>query len=358
MSVATTRRLPAAVTAGLLAATLAACGSGSGARNASDSRGLAPQDAFAKAVTALQDGAALDLKGHLAVSDADLQAIAQKGGGTLSASQARYVTSGDVEIISRTTDGSKLSAAKPGAQAGSLVVHTDGSAIIELRVIGNLLFARADVKKIGELGGTAASRIDSQLQSVPPQLPFLKDAAAGKWLKIDAKQAGDLAKTYGGGAIPSADPQAAARARDQLLADLNRDVKATRAPDTDRGDHLVLTGSSKALVADLTKAGASVIPGGSQTLHPNSVTDKPVTLDAYVKDGKLALLSIELSQFAQDKALAKFDGKKLPLELAFSSAAPAVDAPAGAVTVDLSSLAQQLGSGLSAGPTPAPAATS
>lgn len=342
MAVAAPRRLPAAVVAaGVLAATLAGCGS-SGKEKAAQTKDLTPQQALSQSVSALDDRDALAVTLKVAVSTDDLKALSAKGssGKPLTDAQARLITGGDVQITARTSDGSKLKDAKPGTPAAvAVAVHTDGGAIVEFRSVdGKALFLRADVKKIVEIAGKPASSIDAQLANVPPQLSFLKDAVAGKWLKLDVAALQNLAKTYGGSAIPSADPSAAAAARSKLLAALQRDVTATRAAPTDRGDHLVLTGSTRTLAKDVVGAFTSAFPSGNAALSAiktDKVPDTPVTLDAFVKDGRLSVLSLDVSQFATGKAKADFAGKPFPLEMTFSSDVPKIDAPADAVTVDL-----------------------
>ena len=348
-------RFAAVATAGLLAATLAACGNdtplgGGGPKTES----LPPQAALKASLDGLGNSSALDLTFRLGVSAEDLKAISTKGeGDPLTDAQAKLITGGDVQIVSRTTDGSKVTEAKPGATAFSLAVHTDGGSIVELRSTdGKVLFVRADVKKIAEISGTPASDVDRGLADVPPQLSFLKDGAAGKWLSLDLMAAQGLAKQFGGSAVPTPDPAAAKAAGNELIAALQRDVVATRGEASDKGDHLILTGSTRTLAKDFVENVSKAVPGGAAGLgsfKPEDVEDKPFTLDAYVKDGRLSLLSMDISQFAEGKDKADFDGKPFPVEIAFGTEAPSIEAPADAVPVDLQKVVQAFLGGLSSG---------
>lgn len=358
------RVLPVAA-AGLLAAVaLSACGTKGSTGGTS---GLAPKDALIRGVQALQDGTALDVNTRLALSAVDLQSIVKSdpAANGLTESQARLITGGDYQVVTRTSDGSTLSAAKPGTTDTSVAVHADGTALFEMRALGTSIYGRADVKKIAEIGGTAASRIDAQLSDVPPQLAFLKDAAQGRWLAIDGQQGQALLKQYGGQSSSlTMDPTRVARVYSDLLAAVQKDVTATRAPDTDRGDHLVLNASGRALAKDLSSTYSALLPAGQTPLMADlqSVPDKPITIDAFLQDGRLALLSLELSQFAGAKEVAALQGKKVPLQLSYSTDVPKIEAPADAVKVDLSELVKtyqrQLGGGASGGGFPAPTATS
>lgn len=354
------RRLAAVATAALLAASLAACGNdtplgGSGTGGGpKKTEALPPQEALKASLEGLGNSSAIDLTFRLGVSAEDLKAISTKGeGDPLTDAQAKLIAGGDIQLVSRTTDGSKVTEAKPGATAFSLAVHTDGGSIVEMRSTdGKTLFVRADVKKIAEISGTPASEVARGLADVPPQLSFLKDGAAGKWLSLDLVAAQGLAKQFGGSAVPSPDPAAAKAAGNELLAALQRDVVATRGEASDKGDHLILTGSTRTLATDFVTTLSKAVPGGAAGLgsfKPEDVEDKPFTLDAYVKDGRLSLLSLDVSQFAEGKDKADLNGKPFPVEIAFGTESPSIEAPADAVRVDLQKVVQAFLGGLSSG---------
>jgi len=358
------RRLPTVLAVGLLAVTLAACGgfgggkaggAGGAAGAAAASKDLAPQDALAAAVDGLANRDALDVTLKLAVSPEDLIAVSKTGtsGKPLTPEQARLITSGDVQLTEKATDGAKLSAAKPGAAAFAFAVHADGGAIVEMRSPdGKKLFVRADVKKIAGLAGKPVAPIEAQVAALPPTLAFAKDAVAGRWLTIDLTALQNLGKQFGGTALPSADPTAARQAASQLAAALKRDVKATRGPASDRGDHLVLTASSRTLATDAVSTLSKAVPGGGaalKQLDPAKVPDTPITLDAYVKGGVLSVLSLDVAQFATGKDKADLAGKRLPLEITFATDVPSITTPTDAVTVDLTSVLGGLLGGLGGG---------
>jgi len=335
-------RLSAALVAGVLAAAAAGCGGGS----ASKTKNLTPQDALAQSVTALGDGSALHVRMKLAVTDQQLVDIANAdpSGDRLDTQKAHLFTSGDLDYATRTTDGRKLrDVGATGKADGLFVVHTDGAAIVEMRTLGatKTLYARADVPKILQLAGQKPSQLAAQLNEVPPQFSFVKDAAAGKWLSLDLTQAQNLVKQFGAGssALPT-DPAQARMFTDKLLGVLKADTRATRAGTSDAGDHLVLTASTKDLATDLLTT-LKQLPGTGASLgmlNANRVPDRQVRLDAYIKDGVLSQLSMDLTQFASGDDAKKLAGKHLPLQMTFDQTAPDIVAPTGAVPVDLAAV--------------------
>jgi hypothetical protein len=76
-----------------------------------------------------------------------------------------------------------------------------------------------------------------------------------------------------------------------------------------------------------------------QRLDSARVPDRQVRVDAWVADGALTQISIDLAQFARPGA----GGGHLPLTLTFRRSAGTVMRPTGATPVDLSQLGSILG---------------
>lgn len=368
-----TRVLPVALVAGLVATGAAGCGSSgkkvpvpgsaggtaagvaqAGTGGAGDSKAKDPQSALSEGLVALGKQQALDVVVKLAASPDDLIALDTSSGTNkpLTADQAKLFTGGDFELISKSTNGAAIADAK-GAVNTAFLVHTDGSPLFEVRTIGGTaLYARADVDKILTLSKTPRSKIDQQLASVPPQYAFVKDAANGKWLKVDIAALKGLTSQLGGAAIPSVDPTQAAAISGALIDALKKDVGAARGADSDKGDHLVLTTNSRALFTDVVSTFSKVVPGGAAALNslkPQSVPDKTITMDAYLKGGTLSEVSLELTQFVSPADMAKLGGKRLPLDMVFKGQAPDVTAPTEATTVDVQGLLAGVLGGLKGG---------
>jgi hypothetical protein len=145
-----------------------------------------------------------------------------------------------------------------------------------------------------------------------------------------------------------ASSSASAGAGPKLLGELNRivkqDVTVTKAGSDSRGDHLQLTADVHALTKDLRQSVETSVPGGSvlsERLPAAGTSHKKVHVDAWVKDGALTELSIDLAQFAPADQVPA--GGTLPLTLTFDQSGAEITAPSGAVPVDLTQLGTLFG---------------
>jgi hypothetical protein len=231
---------------------------------------------------------------------------------------------------------------KTRAKATDFAVNLDGEALLEF--VGTAkkdLYLRADVRKIASLAGQDSAKLESLTGSLPPTFSFVKDAIAGRWLKLDGaavEQLANLAKAQAG-AKSSLSPADGKGLQERLVAGLRDNFTVKDAGSTDKGEHLILTGNTKKLAAALTSIAGS-IPGAGALAGKKDLTnvaDKDVTVDAYVTDGGLSALQLDLAQFAS-KDKAALAGKHVPLEISFAPGPDSVAVPATSVPVDLNAL--------------------
>src|SRR5205807_6145834 len=107
------------------------------------------------------------------------------------------------------------------------------------------------------------------------------------------------------------------------------------------GDHYVVT------VNSARNLYAAILPVFSQFPLPNKppaageIPDRPVTIDAWVKSGRIVRLELPLNQFG------KGGGGRVAARLDIAGDSGGVTAPAGAVPVDVAGLLRNFVSGLS-----------
>jgi len=349
-----TRRRATAMTAlaGLALVTTAACGSSSSGGGGSTAN-LSPAAAFAKGRTAIGKANAVTFTLKLDVTADQILALDHSSGGKMTADQAAAVAQGNVILAIKSAGGTLASQANKGLGGGvvGLDVNAGGApGLLQLRYLGKDLYVRADVAKYFQFTKANKAPLTSLTAHLPPALSFVKDAIAGKWIKLPIQ---DILKTVkSSGLIPqatkSASPEQFNALRQALSNIFDKDVTTTRVGADPLGDHLQLTGSSRTLATDFVsaiKGSISSIPGAGtafSSFDATTVPDRQITVDIFVKDGALSTIKLDLTQFASAADKARFGDKPLFVELGIARSAT-VDAPSGAVNVDIATLLGSLG---------------
>lgn len=320
--------LVAAFAAVALAATACGGGGSGGGGNASGPSGLV--------LSALQTTAGsgtLTTTIRLDATAAALQALAHASNHTLDAASADALNGASV-VIENSKSGGKSNI--------DLRVLEGGSALLELRSVTGSLYLQADVR--GILTQIHKQKLYANLHAETSSMPaFVKAAFAGKWVSIPAAALSSLTQATGSGSGSGTSAQGI-----KLLAELHdvikKDVTVTSAGHDARGDHYVLSGDEKTLSADLQAAISDSVPGGGvlgQRIPSASAQHRTIHVDAWVNGGALSALSIDLAQFGDPGTVPA--GTTLPLLVTFERSGDSIDAPSGAVPVDLTQLGTLVG---------------
>ena len=331
------RALVGVAVAALTCSGAVACGSVT-----STTSSLPPPTELTKAVDALYDSTGLTLTLRLDTTAARLQQLQGAQGGSkghaLSDAQAHTLAGSAVVFAVTSGKGTLRQASKDpaarGTEAFSLAVNAGGApGVFEFRYVNKTLYARADAQALssyspGALGklGPAAGLLD------------------GRWLSLPAQTLSGLLGAAPGTPAPGPAPSAALP--NALAQAFAHDVQVTRVGNGARGDHLVLTGSTRTIARDLAGALSGrlgALPGGvGKMFDAAKVPDKVVHLDAYVQDGALRSVSLDLAQFASGPDAAALGNQPLRVELDIARDAHIV-VPPGATPLDLTKLLGSLG---------------
>ncbi len=331
------RALAGVALAALTCSGAVACGSVT-----STTSSLPPPTELTKAVDALYDSTGLTFTLRLDTTAARLQQLQGAQGGSkghaLSDAQAHTLARSAVVFAVTSGKGTLRQASKDPAARGtgafSLAVNVGGApGVFEFRYVNKTLYARADAQALssyspGALGklGPAAGLLD------------------GRWLSLPAQTLSGLLGAAPGTPAPGPAPSAALP--NALAQAFAHDVQVTRVGNGARGDHLVLTGSTRAIARDLAGALSGrlgALPGGvGKMFDAAKVPDKVVHLDAYVQDGALRSVSLDLAQFVNGPDAAALGNQALRVELDIARNAHIV-VPPGATPLDLTKLLGSLG---------------
>lgn len=340
--------------AALLAVT--ACGSATGAH---DTNKLAPADAVRSGLRTVVNGNATTLTLKLDASADQLLALQSSDGSTVSASArtlAKVLDGGSVTIALKTTGKSFAADLQSPGSAGktslALAVNAgDQPNLVQLDVVDKVLYARADVKKIASYAGADGEKTLQQFSSggIATKNPFVARGIAGDWLKLNLNDLEQFAKGVAPSSTTAITPAQIQGLTRSLTSVYAKDVQVTRASaDPARGDHLVLTGNTRALGTDLVaalKSNLGSIPGLSSLLSGTDTSSLPpgqAQLDAYVKDGAVDALVFNLTPYLKPAAQKAVGSKPIDIELDISRAA-SVSAPSDATEVNTGALLGLLG---------------
>lgn len=333
------RRSSSLLTAATVAAalTLAGCGSGSGHSVPKD-----PKGELTASVGNLGQTDALTTTIKLEIAPSVLQQLARSDGDNLTDADAAAIASAQLVFEAKTTNGKNLSDLKPSDQkatAVSIRALSNDHTYLEMRVLSGDLYLQSDVK--GFLDLIHKSKTYTEVQARASSLPrFVKSLVDGDWVSLSGAAAQGLAGQFG---IQTGGQQSNQAQSKKMIADLQallkKDVTVARLGSDDRGDHLRLSGNARALVNDAYQSFASAVPGGGAALSqakPQNVPSQKVSVDAWVKDGVLSEISLDLGQFA--KAGDAAAGKHLPIALTFDQSGDDISKPSNATPIDLTQL--------------------
>jgi len=269
---------------------------------------------------------------QLDTTPTDLQSLAQANGSTLSSDLASALAGASI-VIERVKAGSG-STLDIRAIAG-------GRTLVDLSAVDKTLFLQGDVRGILALAGKPKvyANLKAQTKTMPS---FVQAAVSGQWVSLPAATLDSLA-TLTGGAPASSAPSNGPKLLGDLKRAIDKDVTVTQAGTDSKGTHYVLHADTSALADDLRTSLSSSLPGGSAISQrvPTDVKHQNFTFDAWVKDGALSELTIDLLQFSDKSTVPS--GATLPLSIMFTKTGEDITAPSGATPVDLTQLGTLIG---------------
>ncbi|MDQ3877689.1 MAG: hypothetical protein M3290_04975 [Actinomycetota bacterium] len=315
---------------------LAACGGSSGSSS---------DDARSKLFDAVDNltGSAQTITVSVDSTPESLQAIAKDDGSELSTETAQKILDSSFSLA---TNG----ASDPKDAQAQLVLNVAGSDDVEIRVVDQVVYVRADVHSLLSTFGQDPSQADAIAQQAAASgYSFVGSLIQGKWVALEGLA--ELMQSLGGASPASSSVGQVGQIEDKLLEAFKGTASVSDEGSDSVGDHLVASFPLRDLASKLVDALKSINPAAAQTAPDLSkVPDKDVKLDAWVKDGKL--VQVEFN-FLQINDLAENDSDKLPegvtkfaLKVGFAPFSGTVEAPSGAVEVNMQQLLQTIMGGL------------
>jgi hypothetical protein len=321
-------RLPALLCVAVLAAS--ACG---GAPSARDD----PQRALSDALEAVGDYPGIEVAVSLDSTPESLQALAASDDGRLTEADAEKVL--DSQVVVAGTEGQDPEGTDDNEASVTVVVA--GIEAVQLRYVDETVYVRADVRGLLEaLGQDPAAADMVAAQSTQPGLEFLRPAVEGEWLRLDGAEAVLEQQAQTAPAGPTDEQRAAL---EDFMRTLREDSTVTYAGDEEQGEHLVASVGLRDLYTALRELGDRLGPGvtGGRQLPPEQeVPNLQIDVDAWVSDGRLSRVELDLAQFTELASESEFpqDVEELALAVDVDEFSGSVQAPDDAVPVDVQQL--------------------
>ncbi|GAA2986459.1 hypothetical protein GCM10010519_20880 [Streptomyces lactacystinicus] len=352
--------MPVAVTASVLATGLTACGT---------VEQLSAAQKVSKAFDKVRDGKSAGFTLSIDATPEQVAAFANsgehKGNGLIGSARGRKEDMDEktAKAISGLSVTVAVSADKPlkdieafknAGQAGKnadltldksvrvsyLLADRSGTALLEYRQVDATGYLHADAKGLMKLVGEDPSTVDELRKDLPEEMKPVGDVLAGKWVSFDLQALADQAKEADAkkaapSAAPSVDPELGNQLLNSIKDVLGRTVTYEDKGKKDGTEHLWVSAPARQLVDEMYKAVkplSAKFPkqlGDFPDKAPSDVPDRKIGVDLYLKNGAFSSATFDLAQLA-DKVE---PGVNFPVKLAFSQAAPNVQAPADAVKV-------------------------
>jgi hypothetical protein len=292
---------------------------------------------------------------HLDATASELEALP----GHPSADNARLAAGGSVVVEAATTSGKPLSSLEHfsgslqqylQAEELSVVGELDGSPLVELQVVGGVLYAELNVAGLDSVlagSGQSLATAEADLPAKVVANPAVAALFAGKWVSVDLVSL--VSELRSAGLLPSSQ-SAGARSRaqarqiiDALTQTFTKEVSvASVGTSAQLGTDLLLSTNLHDFATELLSSLSRVAPRlvtSKDVSRAAQVPNRSLQVHAYVAGGTLTQVSVDLSQLASGGRLPA--GTQLPLVLNVSHAPVTITAPSGAVALDVPTLIQE-----------------
>jgi hypothetical protein len=301
---------------------------------------------------------------HLDISQGLLSQLeASSGGSSTSIALGEKLLQSHI-IISESSNGPLANVTSTTPAAVDFTIVTGGSTLAEFRVVDGNLYARADLSTIASWAGQSLSTLQGQLSTAPSQVrTWLQAAINGDWLELSKQQltaVDGLLQQRASASTGAAGSLTPAQAK-QLVQEIEsvtkgvfvKDVSVADKGATSKGEELVLTADARTSLTDIVNGVLPILqriyPSLSASMSASQlqqgltqVPHRNVTADAFVSNGSLSELSLDVLQFAPPNT-PNIAGQHMTVVYDFTPNTGAVTAPSGATQLDLTSLLSALG---------------
>ncbi len=315
------RRLFAGLTVTMLL--LAACGP-------SGSDEATPAEALNEALEDLETTESLTMTFSLISTPESLQAAASEDGSKLSEEDAAKILDSSLTVSAETSEAASDAPAE-------MILNIAGENAVEVRIVDEIIYARADVDALADTFGGDPAEIDAVADQLSAGgMTYVKPAVNGEWLALQGFM--QFVEGYTG---QPAEPEASEEDKQlvkQFTASIKDNAAVTGAGSDEAGRHLVVSVPLREAYEDYAKlaenlseemGGAGMSPG--ELPDAGEIPDEDAKLDVWARDGEVTQIEFDFLQagsWSNEKAPEGLETMALRLALAdFSGEVAAPEDP-------------------------------
>lgn len=302
-----------------------------------------PKQALADAFRGLGQAEGLTVTATLQSTAASLRAAAESEGDQLSEENAAKILASSVTVSGKSTTD-------PSEAQSEIAINVAGNEdAIQVKVISNTLYARADVRSLVETFEQDPASLDPFVQQAEASgLDFVRPAVDGEWLSISGLDA--MQQQLGMGQ-PTPSGVELEQVFDRFAEDIESKATVTEGDVDGPGTHLIVEIGARDVVdsfLNLARQLGQAIPPNAFP-SPSDIPDRQVRVNTWVEGDFVRQIELDLLQFAA------FEGEDIPegvdelaLRLGIDEFDDDVEAPGDAVQVDPKRVLQLLFGGAAA----------
>jgi hypothetical protein len=304
-----------------------------------------PKQALADAFRGLGRAEGLTVTLTAQSTPESLQALAQSEGDQLDQEIAARILSSSVIISGKT-------ATDPSEAQSEITVNVAGiEDALEIKVISNTLYARADVRSLLETFDQDPASLDPFVQQAEASgLDFVRPAVDGEWLSISGLDA--MQEQFGMGQ-PTPNAAEVERMFDGFAREIESQATVTEGDVDGPGTHLIVEIGAREVVESFLNLAREL----GQAMPPNAlpsasdIPNREIRVDTWVDGDFVRQIELDIVQFAAFEGEDVPEGvERLALRLGIDEFDDEVEAPDDAVQVDPNQILQVLfGGGAASG---------
>ena len=216
---------------------------------------------------------------------------------------------------------------------------------VELRVVDQALYLRAEVRELVETFGGSSAEVDAAVQQGSAAgFDFVEPLADGEWVGLVGL---DTLMEQFGATQPSADPEQNKALVEEITSAFEDTAEVTSEGPDDVGDHLLVRVPLKDFARGVFEAFEDLgsLPPGS--LPPAEELDQipddaELPVDAWLDDGQLVQIELDFLQLAEDLAeeSAPEGIDRIAMRMTFEEFTDDIEAPSDFVEINLQEILQ------------------
>jgi hypothetical protein len=299
-----------------------------------DELGGSPKDSLTAAIENLSELEGLEMVFTLQSSEGSIAALAASEGDSLPEEDAQRLLNSSITM--------RTKGKTPEEAQAEFVVNIDGEDDVEMKVLDQTFYVRADVRGLIETFGGDPSGLDQfEQQASAAGVTFVKPAIAGEWIALEGLK--EIARQQGLPTGRAPDQDALVRA---FRTAVDEEAEVTQGDQDGPGTHLVVNLPVRRIYERLLPEFQKLLVGvpGAALPPASEVPDESVRLDTWVDGDQLRQIRLDLLQFA------KFGDEPVPegvdevaLQVTIDEFDDEVEAPEDAVTLTEQDIQQAFG---------------